>query len=47
MKEIRTYSDTFILSQYEYYKKHLGSRIVQVTGLFQYYEAEAKRRKLL
>lgn len=45
------YSDSFVLSQYNYYLKHLGSGNFHIKnmicGLLQSYEAECKRRNLL
>lgn len=48
--EISCHSDSFVLSQYEYYKNHLGGRerdFHTIHGLYTKYRSEAIRRGLL
>lgn len=43
-------SDSFVMSQYRYYKENLGFRgqgHLQVLGLYQKYQAEALKRGLI
>lgn len=49
-EELESMSDDFIMSQIEYYKKHLGyigNGSLTVLGLFQLFRGEAVRRGLL